>query len=72
MSEQLVLALDSGKRVRHGRPVLPRAEDELVYRVVIALRRAGHRVYRSGAYHRVGDRAVTTKQLLALGRRVAP
>lgn len=66
MSEQLVLALDSAKRVRHGRRVRARAEDELVYQAVVALRKIGHRVYRAGAFHRVIYDADARQRLKAL------
>jgi hypothetical protein len=67
---QLALPLERTARVRRGRRVRPRPEDERLYHAVLALRGAGHRVYRAGAFHKIDDRAVTTEQLLALGRRV--
>jgi hypothetical protein len=66
MRDQMDLPLGPPRRVRHGHTVTPRPEDAALHRAVLALRRAGNAVYRSGAAHKVGDRLVTTQQLLAL------
>ncbi|MGB8839819.1 MAG: hypothetical protein WCC64_02000 [Aliidongia sp.] len=66
MRDQMDLPLGPPRRVRYGQAVTPRPEDAALYRAVLALRRAGDLVYRSGAAHKVGDRLVTTQQLLAL------
>ena len=59
------LPLDAAPRVRHGKAVMPQAEDAAVHDAVLALRRAGIPVYRSGAQHKVGGRLLSTRQLLA-------
>jgi hypothetical protein len=66
MRDQLDLPFGPPRRVRYGQSVAPRPEDEALHRAVLALRRAGQPVYRAGADHKVGDRLVSTPQLLAL------
>jgi hypothetical protein len=66
MRDQMDLPLGPPRRVRYGQAVAPRPEDEALHRAVLTLRRAGNAVYRSGAGHKVGDRLVTTRQLMAL------
>ena len=63
---QLTLPLAPAARVRHGRPVSARPEDEVVYETVRALRRLGRQVYRAGADHKVDGRLLSTRQLIEL------
>jgi hypothetical protein len=63
---QMSLPFDPPRRVRRGRPVASRSESAEIYGAAVALRRAGWRVYRAGADHKVGDRLVNSEQLLAL------
>ena len=60
----LSLDLSKPSRVRFGCQVRPRPEDPAVYEAVLALRRAGLRVHRVGANHRVGESHLSTEQLL--------
>ena len=65
---QLDLPFDPPARVRYGKRVGARAEDSAIYDAVLAFRRAGIPVYRAGAEHKVGDRLLSTPQLLELAR----
>lgn len=65
---QLGLDLGVPPRTARHRPVAVQPETEALYRAVQALRAAGHRVYRSGALHRVDDRLLTTADLIRLRR----
>lgn len=56
------LPLDLDQRRRAAR------EEEEVYAAVCWLRAAGQTVYRAGRLHRVGDRLLTTAELLRLQR----
>jgi hypothetical protein len=60
------LPFEPVRRVRHGRPVEPHAEDEKLHQAVVALRHAGHVVYRAGADHKVDGRLLSTSQLYAV------
>ena len=68
---QLPLPFTPPRRVRHGRQVVSRPERTEVHDAVIALRRASFAVYRAGADHKVGDRLLSTQQLLRLARAIA-
>jgi hypothetical protein len=63
---QLTLPFAPPARVRHGRSVAARPEDDMVHGAVLALRRLGHQVYRAGADHKVDGRLLSTRQLAAL------
>jgi hypothetical protein len=63
---QLFLPFQPPSRIRHGRPVEARAENEALYAAVLTLRRAGRQVYRAGADHKVDGRLLSTHDLLAL------
>lgn len=68
LTVQLDLPFDAPARVRYGKRVGARAEDSAIYEAVLAFRRAGIPVYRAGAEHKVGDRLLSTPQLLGLAR----
>ncbi len=63
---QLFLPFQPPARIRHGRPVEPRAENEALYDAILVLRRAGRQVYRAGADHKVDGRLLSTRELFAL------
>lgn len=65
---QLRLDLGDPPRTARHRPAPPQPEADALYRAVQALRAAGHRVYRSGALHRVDDCLLTTPDLIRLRR----
>ena len=66
LSPQLDLPLGPPSRTRRGREVAARPEDEAVHAAVLLLRRRGIPVYRAGADHKVGDRLLTTADLIAV------
>ncbi len=63
-------------RVRHGMAVDARPEADTLYEAILALRRWGRTVYRSGAGHKVDGAIITTQDLLrlhdCLGKRSLP
>jgi hypothetical protein len=65
-SPQLDLPFGPPTRTRHGREVAARPEELVVHEAVMLLRRRGIPVYRSGAYHKVGERLLTTAALIAV------
>ncbi len=67
---QLLFPFQPPARIRHGRPVEPRAENEALYAAILALRRAGWPVYRAGADHKVDGRLLSTRDLFALAAEV--
>jgi hypothetical protein len=67
-SPQLDLPLGRPTRTRRGRAVAARPEDEAVHEAVMSLRRQGIPVYRAGADHKVGDRLLTTADLIAVAK----
>jgi hypothetical protein len=67
-SPQLDLPLGPPTRTRRGREAAIRPEDRAVHEAVLLLRRRGIPVYRAGADHKVGERLLSTADLIAVAK----